>query len=151
MKQVVDVKLTKGTGRYVAYIKIQFRLYIPLNPSSSKAHQVFVIKVPYPKGNLPMKQNLPKFMQLQLCAYEVDEFENKNSDFSIHLLKPLHRQKIKEKNFLSRNRVDRFQGDCLLRIVSLEKAKPGGFPILAYTRRLLRKGLFFFFRLQIYV
>ena len=40
MRQVVDVKLTKGTGRYVAYIKIQFRLYMPLNPQSSKAHQV---------------------------------------------------------------------------------------------------------------
>ena len=38
MKQVVDVKLTKGIGRYVAYIKIQFRLYILSNPSSSKAH-----------------------------------------------------------------------------------------------------------------
>ena len=33
---------------------------------------------------------------------------NKNSDFSIYLLKPLHRQKMKEKYFLSRNRVDRF-------------------------------------------
>ena len=38
MKSVVDVIFAKGTGRYVAYIKIQFRLYIPSNPSGSKAH-----------------------------------------------------------------------------------------------------------------
>ena len=32
----------------------------------------------------------------------------------MYLLKPLHRRKIKENYFLQRNRVDRFQGDCLL-------------------------------------
>ena len=48
---------------------------IPLNPSRSKGHQV---KVSYPKGNLPIKQNLPKFVLLQLSAYEVDNVEIEN-------------------------------------------------------------------------
>ena len=70
----------KIDGRYWQMCRLYINSVqdIPLNPSRSKALQVFVIKVSCPKGNLPVKYILIEFVQLQLSAYEVDNVEIDN-------------------------------------------------------------------------